>query len=226
MGKSTFGNFEEAFRDYLWLLEKSYPRHSALKMVADHHRLSGTERSLLFRGGMQASVASGRKRKLVVRDDCFGKFLHIDTYNQWLTVAAYLKGNTVFLGMDDFLRDALEARGRVIRWDFMEHATRLIIRSLVKLDNVQINFCIDQKVDTSLQIAEIIRNYCKKSNIPGRVIVDAHVDQWLISRRKGVISSSDSTVIDRSSIPFFDLARYTLCDHYNPRFFELASLLP
>ena len=42
--------FKAATKDYYYLLNREYSQKATLKLISDHYRLSGVQRSALFRG--------------------------------------------------------------------------------------------------------------------------------------------------------------------------------
>ncbi len=93
--------FSEAASDYLFLLEKQYPKKSILKLVGDKYQLTGEERSVLFRGIHQPELCELRKNKLVTTLES-SKPLFVDGYNVIRTIGSYLLGKTVFYSTDEF----------------------------------------------------------------------------------------------------------------------------
>jgi hypothetical protein len=46
--------FTSACRDYFYLIDKNYPERGSLKIVGDRYRLSGDQRTILYRGYLPA----------------------------------------------------------------------------------------------------------------------------------------------------------------------------
>ena len=100
-------HFNLAVSDYLYLSERNYPLKSCLKLVSDKYKLSGEERSMLFRGVALEPLIMKRKSKIIKNPDPDADYM-IDGYNVIRTIGSYLIGNLVFVSMDGFLRDASE----------------------------------------------------------------------------------------------------------------------
>ena len=122
--------FIEAKRDYLYLLETGYPQRGIIKLIGDRYALSGTERTMLYRGLTTKQNIAHRKHKIAHVKDVKGRELVIDGYNVMITIGNYLNGNTVFISSDGFLRDAAEMHGKVFRKVLMEKVMKLMIEDL------------------------------------------------------------------------------------------------
>ena len=116
--------FIDAVSDYLYLLEKNYPQKLILKIVGDRYQLSGTERSMLYRGIQRTEDCENRKMKI-----CAGLTqnvdLFIDGYNVIRTIGSYLLGLTVFISMDGYLRDASEMHRATLKKSILEQTLKL-----------------------------------------------------------------------------------------------------
>ena len=98
--------FKYAIRDYLYLLEKNYPQKGIIKLIGDRYALSGTERTMLYRGIATRENCLARKQKLALVKELKKASLYIDGYNVMITIGSYLNGNTVYISNDHILRDA------------------------------------------------------------------------------------------------------------------------
>ena len=99
--------FGYAVRDYAALRNRGYPERALLKLVSDRYRLTGWERTALFRGVFPAAASARRRRcitKRIVR-----RTVLIDGYNVLYTISNYLFGRELFLATDGLLRDAGES---------------------------------------------------------------------------------------------------------------------
>ena len=97
-------SFKQAVKDYSFLMDKDYPEKSTLKLVGDRYRLTGLQRTVLFRG--ITSTGKTRSRQSKITHDPKGKKLYVDGYNVLFTIMNYLMGKTVFICNDGFMRDS------------------------------------------------------------------------------------------------------------------------
>ena len=73
-----------------WLLDRSYPRNAAIKLVGDRHRIDRSGRQILFRGVASRSDAVRRRNRIIGPGRAEGPEsgrIGIDGHNVALTVA-------------------------------------------------------------------------------------------------------------------------------------------
>ncbi|MBP6977223.1 MAG: DUF434 domain-containing protein [Lentimicrobiaceae bacterium] len=213
-----------AVQDYLFLIGKGYPQKPILKMTGDRYALSGIQRIMLFRGISTQETSRNRIPKQVSEAGLAGQVIHIDALNVLITVGTYLSGGTVFISMDHFLRDAAGVHGRMIRKDLLHKALTLSLEYLVTLNLKEIVFYVDEQVNDSGTIHDLISQQVSHLDIPCSVQICDQVDSTLSGILTGIIATSDSTIIDRSVVPVFDLAFQTIKHNFQPNFIDLRSL--
>jgi len=217
-------NFNIAVRDYRFLLENGYPQKGILKLVGDRYELSGVERSILYRGVTTQKEVVRRKSKLTNLVNQISE-LHIDTFNQILTIGSYLNGNIVFISEDGLLRDASEIHGKAFANKLLERSIELIFSFFSEKQIEKSMFYIDRQVGAHQTVAEMIIRYSIKYKTGSEVFFSETVDKDISKINTGVIATSDSEIIDRSTVPVFDLARNVLSFHFKPEFIRLNQIL-
>jgi hypothetical protein len=223
MAQSTV--FNEAFEDYFHFLHKGYSGKALLKLVCDHYKLSGEERSMLFRGVFSPVEIAHRKARLIVPEELTGHILAVDTLNELFTIASYLSGSKVYLATDGLLRDASEKHGSSFPEGIVERSAGLLTDTLLKLGPLHTDFFIDKKMNCSQEIASMIRFSTFEDQLPHQVILSDSVDKDLILSKNVILSTSDTQVIDKSDNPVFDLAHFILLREFNATFTDLNDLL-
>lgn len=213
--------FISAIRDYTYLLEKNYPQKGIIKLIGDRYALSGTERTMLYRGVTTRSNINKRKSKLARVRDIHGQALHIDGYNVMLTVGNYLNGNIVFISNDNLLRDAAEMHGKVFRKEMMGRVLALIIDDLKYLKTKECRFYFDRPVSRSGELSAHLKKLLAENKIEGSAATFDSADYPLKQATKGIIATSDSNVIDHSGLKCFDLARHVVKRNFNAKFTDL-----
>ena len=88
-----------------YLLDRGYPKDSAVRFVSDHHSLPEERRYVLARAVLSSRSAGERKAKAVPVQTLRGRDVIIDGYNVIITVESLLAGYPVYLCDDGFLRD-------------------------------------------------------------------------------------------------------------------------
>jgi hypothetical protein len=227
MKKTVFpGNtMIDAANDYLFLLDKGYSQRSVLKMVGDRYKLSGTERSVLYRGLSPSVAAANRSEKQVYSEFVRQKELHIDGFNVLITIGSYLNGDFVFVGNDSILRDSAEVHGKIFKTQLLDKGILLIFSFLETLSPSGVFFYFDEPVSHSGDLCNKINELLSYFHLEGQAITHKSPDYLLKTAETGVISTSDTVVIDRCKVPVYDLSFNVLNFHYHPRFHYLQSYL-
>lgn len=218
-------DFPNAVKDYESFLSKKYPQKAILKLVGNRFKLSGIERIMLYRGITTQDKAEMRRRKLIEESKLKNEILHIDAFNQLLTIGSYLYGRVVFISNDGFLRDASEAHGKAIETLLPLRSVEIVIAYLAKTEINGVKLYFDNQVAWFEIFCEKLEKSLPDFILQPEIIVSANVDKNLINQTEGIICSSDSAIIERTGLKVFDLARATLEYHFWPKFFDLNVLL-
>jgi hypothetical protein len=214
-------NFRQAINDYIFLLEKHYPEKTIHEMVSTRYSLDHFERSMLFRGITTRETAEIRKKRIITFGQLNHHTLHIDTFNVLFTIAAYLRGFPVYLSKDGLLRDASESHDSNGWIEQLDKALELLLESLRNLNVSKIAFYIDNPLPLSGMMARQIEKATGnlKKNI--QVIRDESPDHLIQDATDGAVATSDSTIIDRSALPVFDLPAAVLTSHFEPKIIKI-----
>jgi hypothetical protein len=214
-------NFKYARRDYLFLLEKKYPQKGIIKLIGDRYALSGTERTMLYRGLTTKENIAHRKQKKAYVKELRGSELVIDGYNVMITIGNYLNGNAVFVSSDGYLRDAAEMHGKVFRKVLMENVLNILLDDIIYLRIKKCRVFFDQPVSRSGELAIRVSMLMKEKGIIGEAMTADSPDYKLKQASKGLIATSDSSIIDNSQVKVFDLARHVIHHNFKPKFLDL-----
>lgn len=211
-------DFKQAMEDYTLLLEKKYPRKTILELVSTRYNLNHFERSILYRGISPSGKAAARREKLAGPEAAAGQPIHIDLFNGLFTVAAYLRGFPVYLSNDGLLRDASESHGDAEWMPHLARALDLLPPFLEKEGPSTVFIYIDNPLEYQRQVVEQTHEHCSKCSLDHEIILHDSPDHLLEKATRGVLASSDSTIIDRSPLPVLDLPRAVLEHHFEPKF--------
>ncbi len=206
--KPKFKILQEAAEDFRFLLNRGYPRKAALELVGNRYALTSDERHLLHRGVFSNSDSESRRKRQVSVGDARGKDLAIDGHNVLITVEAGISGRPFVLGDDGFIRDISGRSGSFERTETTEKAIQFVIRAIKKIKPSQTLFLLDAPISKSGELAEEVRNYLKRENIPGDAWA-VKVPERILIGFPGMVATSDTAIIDRSK-KVLDLAGYIL----------------
>jgi hypothetical protein len=217
-------NFRQAIEDYTHLLNKKYPEKTILEMIATRYSLSHFERSVLYRGITMAETAEKRKNRIISTIKLSRQTLHIDLFNVLYTLAAYLRGFPVFISTDSILRDASESHGSG-EWEV--HLVKGLEMVMEDLDRFKIKkaiFYVDNPLEHYQAIFEKLKVLANRLKPEIKIIADQSPDHLIREAKDGIIATSDSTIIDKSTLPVFDLPKEVLQFHFDPAFLILEKL--
>lgn len=217
-------NFSQALQDYTFLLEKKYPEKAVLEMVATRYSLNHFERSMLYRGITTRATAEKRMKKLITIAQLNHQTLHLDLFNVLFTIAAYLRAFPVYLASDGLVRDASESHGKGDWEVHLEKAFELIVDHLAETGVQKVIIYVDNLMIFGLAIREKLEDFAKSTNPVIEIITDPSPDHLVRGAKKGVIATSDSTIIDKSNLAVFDLPAFILRKSFHKELINLADM--
>src|SRR2546429_7739130 len=94
-----------------WLLGRQYAPTAAVTLVGNHYQLHARQRQALARAVAAPAVARARRQRQVPATALAGTSLHVDGFNQLITIEAALSGGLVLRGHDGALRDLASVHG-------------------------------------------------------------------------------------------------------------------
>ena len=218
MKASTFKDIQKAARDFRFLLNEGYPRKASLELVGNRYGLTSDERHLLHRGVFSNSDSGSRRKKKVFFGEVRNKDLVIDGHNVLITVEAGISGRPLVVGDDGFIRDISGLSGGFKQTETTEKAIQFIIHAIKKIKPSQTLFLLDAPISKSGELAEAVRNYLTKQDIPGEAMA-VKVPERILIGFPGVVATSDTAIIDQSK-KVLDLAAHVLRKNI-----ELQSLI-
>jgi hypothetical protein len=217
-------NFKHALEDYTHLLNKKYPKNAIHELISTHYSLSHFERSILYRGITMNETAEKRKNRILTTAKLSRKTLHIDLFNVLYTLAAYLRGFPVFISTDNLVRDASESHGNG-EWEVhLVKGLELLMEDLDRLKIKKAVFYVDNPLEHYQVIFEKLKVLSNRLKPEIKIIADPSPDHLIREAKDGIIATSDSTIIDKSTLPVFDLPRHILENSFNRPVINLADI--
>jgi hypothetical protein len=216
-------DFKAACRDYYYLLSREYPERSSLKMTGDRYMLSRDQRSVLYRGISSRPISAVRNARLIMPSPQMK--LIVDGYNVLFTILNYRLGRMVFISTDGILRDAGSLHGK-LRDDtlFLECIEDLFL-TILPMRPVSVELFLDSPVTSSRRHYQLILQKLTDSGLPGTCTLVHSADQEIRTLNSGVLASSDTELIGKTTTPVVDLARLVLINRYGAELFRLNELL-
>ncbi len=187
-----------------FLLKRGYGRDTAVTFVGNHHQLDRRKRHLLYRAVYPRQTASRRRNKKVRPIDLEGQTLVVDGYNCFITLESALKGQSVVLCDDGFIRDISGVFRRFKPTDITNKAWILMERLFIRHRPGFIKMYLDEPYSNSKQFCSKIRMWLKDARLEGTCLLSKSPEKTL-GHEPGIKVSADSVVIEGSD-RVFDLA--------------------
>lgn len=221
-------NFKDSIKDLVWLLDRGYPKRSAIELVGNRYRLNHEERLILYRGVFDTESIEGRKKK---RMEPLGEKLDgviIDGYNVFITLESYLYGRGVFRSLDGYVRDTAGLYGNYTFSPLSERATDLIIAYLKLGIPFYLTLCLDYPVSKSGEFASYLRERFSYERINISIELVNSPDSFIVQEigrfPHWVTATSDTAVIDRVE-RVIDIPEYIIVTMMGKEILDLGSLL-
>jgi hypothetical protein len=217
------GDFKAACKDYYYLLSHEYPERGSLKMAGDRYRLSRDQRSVLYRGISSAPVSDARNARLIIPSPHM--HLVVDGYNTLFTILNYRLGRMVFISTDGILRDAGSLHGKLRDDKLFSECIEDLFQTLLPILPVSIEIFLDLPVASSRRHHRLIGQKLADLSLPGTCTLVHSADKEILFLNTGVLATSDTMLIAKTTMPVIDLARFVLENRYGAEFLRLKDQL-
>jgi hypothetical protein len=204
--------FMRACRDYFYLLERSYPERGVLKLVGDRYKLSRDQRTVLYRGISSSGRAEARRVRLVMPEE--GAHLIIDGYNVLFTVLNYRLGRMVFISTDGILRDAGSLHSRLRDDALFNQCIDELLMQVKSLKPAQVDIFLDAPVSASPKHHRLIAESMDECGLKGTCVLVHSADREIKAFNSGILATSDTVLIEKTSMPVIDLPKLVLENKY------------
>lgn len=186
----------DAIKDLRVLLDRGYPRDTAVKFVSDHYLLEIDKRHLLTRCVFSSDQSQDHRSRMVDGSEVQNKVLGIDGYNVLITVEGILGGNRIILCDDGFIRDLQAIFGKYKMSESTKPALERVLDLVESLGPEKVLFFFDKQVSKSGELAGMLRWKMEDRDLDGDARATSGTDKkvWGIE----VSASSDRVIIERS----------------------------
>jgi hypothetical protein len=216
-------NFIMGAIDYRYLQDRKYPQKGTLKLVGDRYKLSGDQRTVLYRGISSKESSGERKSRLIT--GIKNKILIIDGYNVLFTILNYRLGKLVFISTDSILRDAGSLHGRIRNEDIFGECISLLFGYLITRKPSYLDIFLDSPVSHSAKHKDIIDNSLNEYSLVGSCKLVKSPDFEIKQNTSGVICTSDTAIINRTSSRIADLPRAVLEYNFDCDFIKIENII-
>lgn len=217
------GDFIQACKDYFYLIDRKYPERGILKLTGDRYRLSGDQRTVMYRG--ISSFERSRLRSSLLVPAIKGKHLIIDGYNVLFSLLNYRLGRIVFISTDNVLRDAGSLHGKIRNMEYFTDCIELMMGSLSQLNPDLVDIYLDSPVSHSEKHVHLLKEKFAEKGLQGDCFLVRSADWSLKHVQDGVLATSDTVIIEKAAIKVFDLSRMILETAFTTSFLQLRNLV-
>lgn len=216
-------NFKKGAKDYFYLLDRKYPQKGTLKLVGDRYKLSGDQRTMLYRGISAGSLAG--KRKMRLSRTIGNKILVIDGYNVLFTILNYRLGKPVFISNDGILRDAGSLHGKLRNEEVFIKCINLLFGFLIPARPKHMEIFLDSPVSHSAVHKNNIEQELARHSLSGKCKLVKSPDYEIKQYSEGLICTSDTAIINKTENPVVDLPRLVLEKNFTCDFLQIEDIL-
>ncbi|NIA03512.1 MAG: DUF434 domain-containing protein [Nitrospirae bacterium] len=188
-------DLEDAVCEIRYLLERGYPKKSAITYVCNHHRLDMEFRHIYTRVLYSQSTITSRRAKTVSCDEIDNDGVWIDGFNILIGVESALRGKPVYLCDDGFLRDTRGVFRNFHSTDETEQALQELLSMLALHNPKRVEIVFDSQISKSGEMARLVDQKMKDMGIPGCARTSKQADFDLKKCNK-MVATSDGGIID------------------------------
>ena len=193
-----------AASDFLYLMDRGYPRSASLQLVGNRYNLNALHREVLHRGIFAREEAKQRRKRLVGPEKLVDRKLLVDGHNVIITTESMFAGRPLIAANDGLIRDVAGISHRYRISSLTHEAIDHIFRLLHNHPPRETLLFLDAPIRQSGELAAILRSGLKSWNLTGDAQALKVPEKCLIGAQ-GIVASSDSAVLDGVK-EAFDLA--------------------
>jgi hypothetical protein len=201
----------QAAEDLFGLLNRGYPRSSAITWVGNRYDLPRAGRELLGRGVFSQEAALRRRAKKARGAAWRSRRLAVDGHNVHITVESALLGRPLVAANDGALRDIAAVSARFRPGPATQRAVEVICRTLREFPPREIAFYFDSPMSRSGELAGMYERRLQEMGLNGSARA-VPVPERHLCGRDCVAASSDRAVLDGCEA-WLDLGRWVIDYH-------------
>lgn len=189
---------EDAAFDLKYLLDRGYPKTTALNLVVNHYHLSAKEKNFLHRYVQSDADILSRRGKKIHPSKVRGKTVVVDGYNILITAEAVLAGTGVVRSMDGLMRDTSAVFSKYRFTEKTKAALKEIILALLEQRPASVLFIFDSQMSGSGELASYVRRKLSELGLRGDARTSNSSDAEIAGMDE-ITASSDGIIIDKVS---------------------------
>ncbi len=197
-----------AAHDLQFLLDRCYPKSSAINFVGNRYQLRKRERMILYRALFPKETVRKRRAKLVKLKDFHGNRIILDGYNVTITLENAIKGNLLISCKDSFVRDISGVFRKYRPSKTTAQAWYHVARLLKRHGPGEVVVILDSPMSQSGKLAGMIRSWLTEAGLKTLVELSKTPENSMLAI-KGIHCSADSFILDKAA-RIFDLSGHII----------------
>ena len=182
--------------DFLYLLDRGYPRRASLQLVGNRYDLDSLQRHVLHRGVFAREDSTRRRARLLPRERLTDSRLLVDGHNVLITVESALAERPLIAATDGVIRDVAGVSHRYRISTLTHQAIDGILRLLETYRPQETLFFLDAPIRRSGDLAAALRTALDTRGLAGDAKA-VRVPEACFLDQSALVASSDSAVLDR-----------------------------
>jgi hypothetical protein len=182
--------------DFLYLLDRGYPRSASLELVGNRYNLDSLQRHVLHRGVFSREDSRRRRSRLLTPDRLTGARLLVDGHNVLITVESALAGRPLIAATDGVIRDVAGVSHRYRLSPVTHKAIDGTLQLLATHRPQETLFFLDAPIQHSGEVAAALRAALAVRGLTGEAKA-VRVPEACFLDQSALVASSDSAVLDR-----------------------------
>jgi len=187
-----------AAADFLYLLDRAYPRGASLQLVGNRYHLDALQRHMLHRGVFAREESKERRCRLLPPERLLGARLLVDGHNVLITAESALAGRPLIAATDGVIRDVAGISHRYQISSVTHNAIESTLHLLKTYPPTETLFFLDAPIRHSGELAALLRAALQDQGLAGDAQT-VKVPEACLLDRNALIASSDSAVLERAA---------------------------
>lgn len=183
--------------DFLYLLDRAYPRSASLQLVGNRYNLDALHRHLLHRGVFAREESKKRRSRVLSPERLVGTRLLVDGHNVLITVESALAGRPLVAATDGLIRDVAGISHRYHITSLTHEAINSTLLLLKAYPPRETLFLLDAPIRQSGELAALLRSAFQLLGLLGDAQT-VKVPETDLHDRHVLVASSDSAVLERT----------------------------
>jgi hypothetical protein len=206
-------HLRDAVYELCWLLNRGYARHSAIKLVGDHHQLVTRQRLAISRAACSNIHRESRNAKRLEIEQIKDRHLIIDGFNQIISVETAMADGLLLRCCDGCVRDIASIHGTYRLVHETQQAIELVGSVLQAFAPASVLWLFDKPISNSGRLAEMVRNIAAAHYWNWQAELIDNPDQAILHSGKIAITS-DSAILD-GKVQWVNLGAYLITNHFH-----------